>query len=263
MISAMRLQAFVVRTCASWRGPVVPSSKPGSARKINSHRLRNAVALRGQAAAVVRWLSVILLSFIPYEACGDIFENRMSMDTTPVEFSIGETHYKIPRNYLFTMDNWAGGPQELVSLRVEYPGLLPFSEKTKACFLGERLCRRIEFAIVTAQFQSGEEHFPSLRHLFHDQKPEEGPSGLELYTIGPESARIEIYRKVLADHTLVFDCNVFDNHGVKDGVCQVLTRTRHGGIINYRFSRQELKNAAAVDIGLRNLVDSFVTGESE
>jgi hypothetical protein len=58
---------------------------------------------------------------------------RPSTDATPVEFSIGNDRYRIPRNYLVTMDNWNGGPQSLVSLHVNIPDLAPFSEKTRAC----------------------------------------------------------------------------------------------------------------------------------
>jgi hypothetical protein len=37
-----------------------------------------------------------------------------SLDTTPVEFSIAGTIYRAPRNYLITMSDWTGGPQEFV-----------------------------------------------------------------------------------------------------------------------------------------------------
>jgi len=36
---------------------------------------------------------------------------RPSTDTTPVAFSVGGIRYRIPRDYIITMDNWNGGPQ--------------------------------------------------------------------------------------------------------------------------------------------------------
>lgn len=51
-----------------------------------------------------------------------VFGNNLSMDATPVEFSIADVHYKVPRNYIVNMDNYKGGPQSLVAFRVSFPG---------------------------------------------------------------------------------------------------------------------------------------------
>ncbi len=57
-----------------------------------------------------------------------------SLDTYPVEFSIGGIHYRIPRNYLTTMENWKGGPQYIVTVAVNLPDLKPYSTETLPCF---------------------------------------------------------------------------------------------------------------------------------
>lgn len=57
-----------------------------------------------------------------------------SIDVTPIEFSIGPAHYRMPRNYLLSMENWNGGPQTIVTIAVTLPGLLPLSPQTLQCF---------------------------------------------------------------------------------------------------------------------------------
>ena len=59
-----------------------------------------------------------------------LFEDSMSMETTPIEFEMAGARYRIPRNYIYSMDNWAGGPQDNVSLRMVIPDLKPFSPET-------------------------------------------------------------------------------------------------------------------------------------
>jgi hypothetical protein len=54
-----------------------------------------------------------------------------SLATTPVEFTIAGTVYRVPRNYLITMSNWTGGPQEFVTMRVNGPHLTPLTEATR------------------------------------------------------------------------------------------------------------------------------------
>jgi hypothetical protein len=49
-----------------------------------------------------------------------MFEDARSMDPTPIDIEMAGAHYRIPRNYLFEMDDWRGGPQKQVSLRVFY-----------------------------------------------------------------------------------------------------------------------------------------------
>jgi hypothetical protein len=48
------------------------------------------------------------------------FRPGPSLDTRPVEFSITGIHYRVPRNYLRTMQNWSRGPQYIVGLRVTF-----------------------------------------------------------------------------------------------------------------------------------------------
>ena len=190
----------------------------------------------------------------------DIFENRLSLETRLIEFSVGPVRYRVPRNFLFEMDNWTGGAQQLVSLRVKYPGLVPLTEETKPCFLKQVHCQLLEFHIEKPNDRSTEAFFLDRRFLFHSQTPEAGPFGYEIYKVGPDNARMEYLRKVLPDRTILFTCQPFDNRGQPDGVCQSFIRTRSGGQVSYFFSVRQLGEADEIQAGLRDLVDSFAIG---
>ncbi len=203
------------------------------------------------------WVGISGLAF--FEAAvarANPFENRMSMETTTIELSVGSVRYKIPRNYLFEMDHWDGGPQESVSLRVRYPDFKPYSEETKRCMLKQEPCRILEFHITLPQLPSDDRGFESMRDLFRNRTPDAGPFGFELYHL----AQNEYYRKALPDRVFAFSCFPFDNHGIPDGICQAHTRARCNGVVAYFFSRQQLEDAERVDTGLRDLVDSFAVG---
>src|SRR5215469_4758726 len=64
----------------------------------------------------------------------EFMKNRPDQSTAPVDFSVGGVRYRVPRNYLLRMDNWSGGPQDGVTLRVATPSFKPFSKENEACF---------------------------------------------------------------------------------------------------------------------------------
>jgi hypothetical protein len=200
------------------------------------------------AVCVLLALCILLLQSLNFRAGADLFENRMSMDKTPVEFSVGPVQYRIPRNYLFKMDNWTGGPQRLVSLRAQYPGFAPFSQETEACFSKHMPCQLIEIHLGVPD--SGE-------------TPEQAEFGYERYKSGPDTARVDFYRKVLANRKLIFMCQPFDNRGNPDGVCSSIIRIQSGGQVSYFFSLRQLGEAQDLDAGVRSLVESFIVGDGK
>src|SRR6266404_232167 len=85
------------------------------------------------AAAIAGWapaiLSGILIGLQPSDAGGGYYGT--STDTTPVTLvvagEIGDTQFKIPKAYLQFSRNWEGGPQELISIALIVPSLVPLS----------------------------------------------------------------------------------------------------------------------------------------
>jgi hypothetical protein len=107
---------------------------------------------------------------------------RPTLDPTVVTFSIGGIQYRIPRHYLTTMDNWSGGPQSLVTVRVNLPDMNPLTEETRACFSAAPSsrppgCEPLSFTINEPGGPSADEAFANLRRLFQSQVPAEGPAG--------------------------------------------------------------------------------------
>jgi hypothetical protein len=122
-----------------------------------------------------------------------------SLATTPVEFSIAGTVYRVPRNYLITMSNWAGGPQEFVAMRVNGPLLTPLTAATRQCLSGDPFALSGEIMIKPAlragcmPFQievadpdgreasgvTAEQEFEKIRSLTQSQGALVGPSSFE------------------------------------------------------------------------------------
>jgi hypothetical protein len=195
----------------------------------------------------------LLLNLVGSHA--NVFSERPSPDTTPIEFSVGSIQYKVPRNFIIAMDHWSGGPQPLAVLKVEYPSFQPMNEENKGCFLKTVRCNMVEFTIQPPTFGSLNEGFENRRHLFNQREPEHGPFGFDLYTIGHGDTRIETYRKSEGGETSTFEC-----FGAGALVCRSFIRTKSGGVIMYNFYRDQLENAEAISIRLRTLVDSFTVG---
>jgi hypothetical protein len=195
---------------------------------------------------------------------------QLSMDTTPVYFSVGNVNYKVPRNYITNMDNYQGGPQILVAFKVSFPGFLPYTEATKDCFTLAPLyrpkgCIPLEFNIISNIAVSDDEAFSNASKLFHSQTPKRGPNGFEKYEIGSDTNRIESYRKKTSGHTLIIDCFVNDLSRSLFSVCNNHSRLPNQNAINYilsggeyEFNGEQLKYAEQIDEGFRELIKTFM-----
>jgi hypothetical protein len=202
-----------------------------------------------------------------------------SLATTPVEFSIAGTVYRVPRNYLITMSNWAGGPQEFVTMRVNGPRLTSLTEATRHCLSADPFALSAEIIIkpnsrtgcMPFQFDladrdgrdasgvTAEQEFEKIRPLAQSQGALTGPSGFEKYEFVLNDARMEAYRKVAGGRMLLYVCAVSDDHGRRDGVCRPIgDRPTAGAELNFVFSLGMLSVIEEIDADLRRLVDGFV-----
>jgi hypothetical protein len=195
---------------------------------------------------------------------------RPSVDTYSVEFSIGKISYRMPRNYLTTMANWNGGPQEgFATITVNIPDMKPLSADTQICFQAKPLdrppgCEPLAFRLYNTNGLSADQAFTNMSGLFHSQAPIEGPSGFEKYEIGPDNARLEYYRKVENGTTRVYSCQIFDNHGQRDGLCQPINdRAATGAFIGYFFNLRHLSGISQIDADLRKLVEGFTVSAGD
>lgn len=184
----------------------------------------------------------------------------MSMETTPIEFEMAGAHYRIPRNYIYSMDNWGGGPQKNVSLRMVIPDLKPFAPETETCVrrTAKPRCRVYDVEMVD-NFTTSEIGFENSKDMFIDPRPKQEMYGFDLYEIGPENARDERYKKIIDGMVIVFSCLVDKTSPRKIyRICDHVSKTNSGAYFYYHFSGNHgLKDAIEIDDGIRNLIDSF------
>lgn len=115
----------------------------------------------------------------------------------------------------------------------------PLSPEMMACFKAKPTerppgCEPLSFIVTGTGLVTADEAFANGRSIYRNQLPLEGPFGYELWEIGPDNARAELYRKIQDGRTLVYTCTIFDNHGKRDGVCDpVGDRLNAGGEIHF------------------------------
>lgn len=186
-----------------------------------------------------------------------------SLETYPVDFSINGVNYRAPRNYLTTMDNWKGGPQVIVTIRINLPDLKPLSNDTLACFAAKRPnqlagCKPLSVMIDVPGRPSADEAFERMKVFFNNKFPISGPGDLEKYEFGPTNGRTEIYKKLEGGVTRLYDCYFTPNTDERNGICQpVGDRTSTGAVLKFFFSPSLLNEITVIDAKLRTLVESF------
>lgn len=192
-----------------------------------------------------------------------VWNDQPSPDTTPISFSIDDVHYTVPRNYITWMDDWGGGPQTLVRFKADFPGFQPFSERTRVCMTAAPAnrpagCVPFEFILRRGGGDpTDDEGFGNARKLFHSQNPLPAPFGFELYETGPAEARINTYRKLTREHTLIIQC-FLPPQGVQHAwVCSNHSRLPDGNVLEYHLYGDQLELAERVDEGSRHLIASF------
>jgi hypothetical protein len=180
-----------------------------------------------------------------------------------------QVRYRIPRNFLVSMDDWNGGPQKLVRIKVTFPGFDPLTKATEHCLsqppaFRPTQCLPVEFILRGggAYEPPDDEAFDNSRDLFHSQEPQTAPYGFELYETGPPQARINTYRKLTAGRTLVIRCFLPFAGPNNLAVCSSQSRLESGNFVSYRIYSDQLKDAEAIDAGIRQLIQKFQLAEA-
>lgn len=236
-------------------------------------RVERAMSMRSQRRCCghgrFRFIGVFcaILATLAFSASAHsaLFEDSMSMDATPIEFEMAGARYRIPRNYIYSMDDWSGGPQKNVSLRMVVPGLKPFSPETKDCMLrtARPPCRVYDVEMVP-DFTTSEVGFENSKRHFIESNPKRGMYGFEVYQSGPESARIEYYRKMVDSRAINFKCLIGKIERKTYRICDHVSKTRTGAHFYYHFSGDDgLKDAVEIGVGVRDLIDSFYIGNKK
>jgi hypothetical protein len=194
------------------------------------------------------------------------FIEQPSKETTPVEFSVGGVHYKVPRNYIQRMDNYKGGPQVIVKFAVTFPGFEPLTDKTEQCILHTKTtepqeCVPVRFLIdvLGDTFPTDEDIFERRLRLYKDKTPTLDANGFEVYKGGNG----RMYRKKTAKHTLVFTCSLREDdeliRTMGKGSCRVYSSPlpENKAALIYTFQYERVNDAEQIDNGIRQLLESF------
>lgn len=183
-----------------------------------------------------------------------------------IPFQVGHRTFKVPRNYVVEVLN----PKTSYGMimRVTYPGFRPLSPATRPCLhptvalSPNAPCFYVDFTLSLHGGNTSLEAFNSLRDLFIKSEPEAGPSGLELYKIGPPSARIDVYRKLQRDNPIAITCISADTSATdlkppSGGVCKDEFTFDNSTVILYLLPEMRVAVAGSIQDGLRRLVASF------
>jgi hypothetical protein len=186
---------------------------------------------------------------------------RQSTDTTPVTVKVGDVTYKIPRNYISMYFDF---PQ----LKVTYPGFKPYTEETSGCF-DRRLeaslgCTTLELNMRLSlpnkpRFENAIRPIPRFREKPLSPRP--GPYGYDIYDDGPDNARSEIYRSESED--IFFTCGIYDNNGVRSGVCDDAVSLSDGNAVRFFFYLRQVGELRNFEAGIRQLMSGFVQGDKQ
>jgi hypothetical protein len=205
---------------------------------------------------VFKRLILVVILLYTGAVMSEIYENSMSMDESPVELSLGKAKYRVPRNYLYRMSQWSGGPQKYVGIRVTYPGLRPYNTDTAACMLHKTPCRIYEINLHD-KFQTLEDSAANLEEIEHPERGVSAPFGFTRFKKGPENARSEVYRKIVNGKPIMFFCLPYDANGKRSAICHRVVRAPTGATLTYFFDVSELHDAIEVDTAIKQLIDRF------
>jgi hypothetical protein len=179
-----------------------------------------------------------------------------SMDTKPVSVKVGDISYKIPRNYIWNLHF------TFPVLKVTYPGFQPLTEETRGCFDPKRAgpgCTTLELNLRLSL--PNNRRFDNLMKLVPSEQRESSRrnvDGYEVYDLGPENARQEIYRG--DGDEIGFICKIFDNNGSRDGVCDDAVSLADGNAVWFFFCPHQIGEVRKIESGVRQLMSQFKAG---
>ncbi|MDP9128042.1 MAG: hypothetical protein M3N08_07280 [Pseudomonadota bacterium] len=205
-----------------------------------------------------------------------------AIDTKPAEFSIGDVHYKVPRNYIVDMAQADGGPQTLVTFKVTFPGFHPLTDVTWDCLSADPLrpangCFQLEFSIINDPPVAGDQ--PQLReqggkaHVLQSLVPQPGLGVLAAYELGADADRAEprvdmhgrgraarhaqMHKKAALPAPEIMGCRVTDARRRKM-TCMLEARGPSRNAVGLILDGRQPKDFDEIDNDLKNLLDAFL-----
>lgn len=191
--------------------------------------------------------------------------DHLSESKAPVDFRVHGTYYRVPRNYITEMQNFHGGDQALVVMRVTFPGFQPFSAQTRQCLDSAPAfrppgCLQVEFNLGPPEGTNAEGY----KNFFNlvDRINPHGPYGYEVWSWGKDNYFQSIFHKPgSSEGELAFFC-IGDPEKLDNPLtgCHGLTKEKSGNAIFFSFPITQLSVAEQIQRGLVALVNGFNVG---
>jgi hypothetical protein len=181
---------------------------------------------------------------------------RLSVETYPLTVKMGSVVYHIPRNY-FVYPNTDRG----VFLRVTFPDFLPFTEGTRECLEVEYNSKQPGCTQIMVNLTRGGlsnlQIFKNVQKLFRNPLPRTGPFNYEVFDVGPDSARIEYYRREDGTGMIFFHCFISIIREKRTGFCDDFVALEKSNSVRLRFDLSEIEHVPEVEAGIRKLMNGF------
>jgi hypothetical protein len=143
------------------------------------------------------------------------------------------------------------------------PPFLPQTEDIQDCFnsilKGEQAgCRSIEFSIQHPYTVTHRELLARSADGFRNKEPRKGPFGYDVYDIGPENARREVYTKEQDGASFLFDCMIsYSDEGRRFGTCDDRFPLKDGNSVHFFFGLGQIGYIPEIESGIRDLMEKF------
>lgn len=205
------------------------------------------------------WAFVVWANLYKGEREGRLFylpAFALTADPTPVEFTIRDRRFRVPKSYLLFKSAWAGGATDSIFLQALLPSMEPPSEwnlqEFRSAGWNHEILITIENAKNRRELESVDEWY--LGRIRADTKIEVG-HGLVRYDFVEEWRGDQLYAP-LNRHPQIryFTCSVEDEF-VKSPSCEAFFYWDSKIHVDYTFSKNYLPRWEQVHDGVMRLVD--------
>jgi hypothetical protein len=149
----------------------------------------------------------------------------------------------------------------LNEIDVSYPDFQPLTEANARCFKpsvnpAEVGCTSIGFSFSGPDGPTLRQMFENSKRLFRNATPKEGPYGYNIFEIGPENARLEIYTKDSPESGFIMlQRNVGSDP--KAAVWSDVFPLDDGNFAHFFFRPEQLKDIVDIQSKMTRLIASF------
>jgi hypothetical protein len=99
--------------------------------------------------------------------------------------------------------------------------------------------------------------FDNMQALSRNATPRTGPFNYDVYDVGPENARIELYRKHDDGRLIVFSCLIPNIRWQRSGLCDDFVELDDDNTVRLRFGLDQVEYVPEIEAGIRKLMNGF------